>query len=229
MACTIRADEWSVDYSTIADAFSGAIEYANAVVGIVGKLEDVWFEKYLRMTPARHCVDILQVGTFSYSFDNPPFTREDDFVWNEDVEERTVVAYGIAIHAKGKRDRNRMRGPRGEREWSETQDGYCYDRGHLIAHSIGGIEDFGLFPQRRDINQGRSPRGRVFRSMETYCLHNPGVFCFARPIYLDRSSHPFYLEYGVLRPDMNLWVEVFENRYTDRLFTYPYHPQPEKE
>ena len=131
-----------------------------------------------------------------------------------------MVAYGRSVVVREKRDIYRMRGPLGEREWADSKDGFPYDRGHLIAHVIGGKEDFGLFPQRRDINQGISLPGKVFRSMERYCRATPGVFCFARPIYLDRSAHPFYLEYGILRPDITFWIEVFPNRYTDELFTY---------
>ena len=47
--------------------------------------------------------------------------------------------------------------------------------------------------------------------METYCYENPGTFCFSRPIYTDGSSVPRLLEFGVLKDDGNLWVEVFDN------------------
>ena len=173
------------------------------------------------MTPAQKCIDLIPWGTFNYIFENPSTVIRHDFVWNQDVEDRIVAVYGRSSPVREKRDPYRMRGPRCEREWGEADDGYHYDRGHFAAHSIGGQADLGLFPQRRDINRGRSPRGRVYRSMERYCLNNPGLFCFARPVYLDKSLHPFYLEFGILRSDLTFWVELFENRYTDKLFVAP--------
>jgi hypothetical protein len=219
-----RIAEWRIDYQALPDGLRGQ-DYASIVKAIAPVLEAQWCELYRQMTPAQNCIDIIQWDTFNYAYDNPCTIRHHEFVWNQDVEDRAVVVYGISRPVKEKRDKYRMSGPRGEREWGEGTDGYHYDRGHFIAHSFGGQADVGLFPQRRDINQGRSPRGRVYRSMERYCRDTPGVFCFARPIYLDKSDHPFYLEFGVLRPDLTFWVELFENRYTDKLFTMP--PQAE--
>src|SRR5215510_664166 len=56
------------------------------------------------------------------------------------------------------------------------------DRGHFIAHSIGGGLDVNVFWQDRDLNRGWSPEGKIFRQMETYCQEHPGTFCFSRPI-----------------------------------------------
>lgn len=219
------ANEWMIAYQALVDDMQG-LDYECIVDAIVPVLEAQWCGLYRQMTPAQNCVDVIAWDTFNYAYDNPCTIRQHEFVWNQDVEDRTVVVYGRSKPVKEKRDRYGMRGPRGEREWEESSDKYPYDRGHFIAHSIGGQAHVGLFPQRRDINRGRSPRGRVYRSMERYCLDNSGVFCFARPIYLDKSVHPFYLEFGILRPDLTFWVELFENRYTDQLFTAP--PQAER-
>ena len=40
---------------------------------------------------------------------------------------------------------------------------------------------------------------------------NRGTFCFSRPIYVDGSSVPRWLEFGLLKTDQTLWVEIFEN------------------
>ena len=79
--------------------------------------------------------------------------------------------------------------------------GKKWDKGHFIAHSIGGAVDgieMNVFVQRRDLNRGWSKEGKIFRVMETYCFMNPNTFCFNRPIYSDKTSKPSYLEYGLL-------------------------------
>lgn len=47
--------------------------------------------------------------------------------------------------------------------------------------------------------------------MEKYCREQEGTFCFSRPIYCDGSNVPRWLEFGVLKSDGTLWVEVFDN------------------
>ena len=47
--------------------------------------------------------------------------------------------------------------------------------------------------------------------MQKYCYENPGTFCFSRPIYANSTSIPRWLEFGLIREDRSLWVEVFEN------------------
>ena len=80
-----------------------------------------------------------------------------------------------------------------------------------MARSIGGGLDVNVFLQERNLNRGWSPQGKVYRQMERYCAEQPGTFCFSRPIYTDGSSIPRWLEFGLLRTDRTLWVEVFDN------------------
>jgi hypothetical protein len=35
--------------------------------------------------------------------------------------------------------------------------------------------------------------------------------CFSRPIYADGSNVPWWLEFGLLKVDHTLWVELFDN------------------
>jgi hypothetical protein len=37
------------------------------------------------------------------------------------------------------------------------------------------------------------------------------AFNFLRPVYADGSSVPRWLEFGLLKADQTLWVEVFDN------------------
>jgi hypothetical protein len=91
------------------------------------------------------------------------------------------------------------------------------DKGHFIAHSIGGAVDrleINVFVQRRDLNRYRSVEGKRYREMEKYCAQHPGTFCFSRPIYEDETSIPALLDFGVLRDDGALWIDTFDNRET---------------
>lgn len=68
------------------------------------------------------------------------------------------------------------------------------------------------FHKKRTLNRGWSPQGKIYRKMERYCFDNDGIFCFNRPIYFDETFRPSLLEFGVLKRDKNLWVELFDNR-----------------
>jgi hypothetical protein len=84
-----------------------------------------------------------------------------------------------------------------------------WDRGHYIAHSIGGSVDgneANVFSQLRSVNRGR------YRTMEAHCRANPGETCFSRTIFTDTSAHPTRIEFGVLKIDGELWVENLPNQ-----------------
>jgi hypothetical protein len=85
------------------------------------------------------------------------------------------------------------------------------DKGHFIAHAIGGGTDLNIFSQDRETNRGISVQGKVYRQMEKYCFARPGTFCFARPVYADATSVPRWLEFGLIKEDGRLWVELFDN------------------
>jgi hypothetical protein len=137
------------------------------------------------------------------------YQQEDDYdpaSGKAPIDARLVAAIGISQPRRTKRDDGRLRGisvsamPGVQGTW---------DRGHFIAHSIGGAVDgneANVFLQRRDVNRGR------YRIAEQYCKLNPGVTCFSRPIYSDTSAHPHSVEFGVLKTDGYLWVESMPNR-----------------
>jgi hypothetical protein len=152
-------------------------------------------------------VVVYSYGSFEYIFDtyqqSEPYERLSE---KAPIEARLVAAIGISNPQRRKRDDGRLRGvsvsalPGVEGKW---------DRGHFIAHSIGGTVDgneANVFLQLRSINRGR------YRSFERYCQRNPGVTCFSRPIYEDTSAHPTQLEVGVFKVDGTLWVQRLPNR-----------------
>ncbi len=93
------------------------------------------------------------------------------------------------------------------RKWTDKQT----DLGHYFAHAVGGNIYTNIFPQKREINQGKSEKGKVYREMERYIAKNDGIFFFSRPIYFDFSYRPYILEFGYLTKDFKWKVEYFEN------------------
>ena len=106
-------------------------------------------------------------------------------------EARLVGAVGYSKPSHGRRDDSRLRGWVGP---TGATFGAAWDKGHFIAHSIGGAVDgleANVFLQRRSVNRG------AYREMERYCAANPGVLCFSRPLYSDLSALPTEVEFGV--------------------------------
>lgn len=128
--------------------------------------------------------------------------------YDQTIEDRVVGVLGTSACANESRDASRMRGWVGA---TEELLGTNRDKGHFMARSIGGGLDVNLFSQNRLLNRGWSPQGKIYRRMEKYSREQEGTFCFSRPIYADGSNVPRWLEFGVLKSDGTLWVEVFDH------------------
>jgi hypothetical protein len=85
------------------------------------------------------------------------------------------------------------------------------DRGHLVAHTLGGGLDLNLVPQSSALNRGRSEEGRRWRALEREAAASPGTPLFVRPIYADATWSPSEFEYGLVRGG-GLHVERVQNR-----------------
>jgi hypothetical protein len=86
-----------------------------------------------------------------------------------------------------------------------------------MAYCLGGVVDgfeVNVFVQRTSLNRGwkSHAQGRLYRQMEDYCAARLGTFCFGRPLYGDETAKPMFIEFGILRPEGDLWVERFDNR-----------------
>jgi hypothetical protein len=194
--------EYVVDYQQVVQN-SPTAEYKELADYLQDVLSKEWILQYKKMTKIQTYIDEINLD-FTFLFDSQYNSIEDDF-----VEDRVVVTYGFSKKSEVKRDSSRMAGylKGAAWDWSDKDT----DKGHFIGHSLGGSLDQNLFPQKKDINRGHSERGKVYRKMESYCADNEGTFCFSRPIYCDFSTRPFVLEYGVLKQDGTLWVELFDN------------------
>ena len=205
-------------------AGAGQLDYASLFAGLercpaeatgaafVEQLLSVWKAAYLVMTP--HVVDtfVVRHGSFQYMFDDYATLEATGKVpYNPVFEARLVAVVGWSKPQSGCRDDYRLKGWVGP---TEAWWGRKWDKGHFIAHSIGGAVDqceLNVFIQRRSLNRGWSKAGKRYRLMETYCVEHPETFCFSRPLYADGSARPTMLEFGVLRADGELWLEVFDN------------------
>ncbi|HEX6086089.1 MAG TPA: hypothetical protein VF266_16270 [Thermoanaerobaculia bacterium] len=184
------------------------------------ELPHVWHEAYVAMTPARRLnVGIITRGSFDYYYDDQDTLIATGEIADEpNLESRLMAVLGITAPDARHRDDSRLRG------WLGPTDGTfgrAWDKGHFIAHSIGGAvagSELNVFIQRRDLNRGWSPAGRRYRAMETYCATHPGVLCWSRPIYTDDSAMPLQIEYGILKTDGELWVETFDNWWAEGEF-----------
>ena len=160
---------------------------------------------------ASHPPNIARVeyGTFDYLCDSYSGVEAlGEVAFDQRVRDRVVAVLGISLPLRGRRRRSM---PKGWVEHAEEIDSSGRDKGHFIAHAIGGGLDMNVFSQARDLNRGISEQGKAYRLMERYCYENAGTFCFSRPVYGDASSVPRWLEFGLLRDDGSLWVEIFEN------------------
>lgn len=171
------------------------------------ELPYLWRDFYLDMSARPTDIVIFTYGSFDYIFDSYQEQNTSASVTRQPpIEARLVAAVGCSQPKRTPRDDGRLRGIKVSAMPGTTGP---WDRGHYIAHSIGGTVDgneANVFLQLRSMNRGR------YRTLENYCLRNPGVLCFSRPLYVDVSAHPGYVEFGVLKPDGELWIERLPNR-----------------
>ena len=151
----------------------------------------------------------VEYGTFDYICDSySGMEALGEVAFDQRVRDRVVGVLGISLPMRGRR---RGSLPKNWVEHPGEVDSGGRDKGHFIAHAIGGGLDMNIFSQARGLNRGISEQGKVYRLMERYCYDNVGTFCFSRPVYDDAASIPRWVEFGLLRDDGSLWVEVFEN------------------
>jgi hypothetical protein len=130
------------------------------------ELPYLWTEDY--KDSCNHATDIcrISVGNFEYIFDDCLGSDKLGVNPNSKIESRVVAAFGKSSQWVKKRDDYRLRGWLGP---TNTFLGMLWDKGHYIAHCIGGAVDhaeLNVFKQRRDLNRGWSEEEKIFRKME---------------------------------------------------------------
>jgi len=204
---------WELDYPRLM-SYAGEMPYDEICTLLLEELPEGWKDKYTNNASREVSFYRLASGPFHYIYDDAERLLAEGVLDDDGkMESRMVAVFGRSspsVHSR-KSDDSRLKG------WlKKIRDRHGkVDKGHFMAHSMGGRvnqSEFNIFIQAADINQGHSERGKIFRQMEAYCAANPATFCFNRPIYGDSSSKPFMFEYGVLKNDGELWVELFDNR-----------------
>jgi hypothetical protein len=200
--------KYTIDYAAL--MFSArTVSGANIALFLQANLPRTWRDAYV--TTVAHPTNIVRCRSRTFEYLCDLYSRLEvtgEVPYDQTIEDRVVAVLGTSSRAEAPRDANRMQdwdGP--SEELVET----VRDKGHFMAHCIGGGLSVNVFSQERSLNRGWSPQGKIYRQMETYCYEQPGTFCFSRPIYADGSSVPRWLEFGLLKADQTLWVEVFDN------------------
>ncbi len=161
-----------------------------------------WIREYLRATLGRReIVEVEMASGYTYLYDSthhPPLDEADN---------RVLGAGGRSRPPAKPRDASRMRGYPSPQRDSPTP----VDRGHLIAHTIGGEYDMNLIPQDAALNRGIGDSNSRWRELERYCAAHPGTLLLVRAIYGDVSERPAELEYCVVGHDGTIRLERFVN------------------
>jgi hypothetical protein len=197
---------YAIDYQA---AWSAAREQSalNIAIAFERCLPVIWRQAYLRTITHEPNLVRFRHRTFEYICDlYSQLEATGSVSYGQTIADRVIGVFGTSSRAQESRN-----GRRRKIELSEELEGTQRDDGHLMARSIGGGLDVNLFSQDRLLNRGWSFQGKIYRRMEKYCREREGTFCFSRPIYCDGSNVPRWLEFGVLKNDESLWVEVFDN------------------
>ena len=145
---------WNIDYSSFLEEARN-VPGQEVIVFLAGELLYAWWDAYLGMTPRAANVVRFQYGTFEYVYDDYATLEATRTVpYSAASEARLVAVSGRSVLKKGKRDDYRLKGWVGA---TEKTFGPGWDKGHFIAHSIGGAVDqaeVNVFVQRRDLNRG---------------------------------------------------------------------------
>lgn len=190
------------------------LSYEEVVIHLMESLPSFWVETYKKDSNRLTDICIISNGTYEFIYDDTDSLIVRGIVPEDSKNAARIVAvFGKSSPKKKKRDDCRLRGWVGPTE--KIYGGKNWDKGHFIAHSIGGAVDqmeLNVFKQKRKFNRGWSSEGKLYRKMEEYCFKNPGIFCYNRPLYTNQSDKPSFLEFGLLKQNKELWVELFNNQ-----------------
>lgn len=208
--------DWTIDYTEIMREVQESAPTTQDAVP--RELCAAWMKAYKQCVPHQARINVIPLDGFDYIFDDASAVTQPEAVGPvEFICERLVAVHGRSQPSDGHpRKASRIRGfPRGAASDASVVDSVHHDRGHFIAHGSGGGADINLFPQLTEVNRGWSNRGRVYRRMEKYLVAHPGTYCFSRPIYSGWTDHPYVIEFGLLRADKDLSVDLFPNCRSD--------------
>jgi hypothetical protein len=145
-----------IDYEGIVRSTRGRSE-DEAIDLLMARLPKVWQKAYETMTPHPTGICFVRNESFIYMFDDyDSLEASRGLSFNPRCESRLVAALGCSRPKRKLRDDYRLKKWPGR---DEKRFGQKWDKGHFIAHSIGGAVDqceLNVFIQRRDVNRGWS-------------------------------------------------------------------------
>lgn len=146
-----------------------------------------WCDDYTAVTG--HPLHEITLGQYTYAYDT--------------ISGRAVCVVGRSAQPAAARDAARQRGfPR-----ARAED----DRGHLIAHSMGGPMDVNMFSQHRHLN-----RSNEWRSLERQAASNPGTPVAVHLRYEGDADRPSLIDYAY-EDRRGLHVVEFDNNRGTRV------------
>lgn len=137
--------------------------------GLLPKITRTWCDEYRRGVGS---ADICEVRLPSQQDPNQLFR----YLFDCEAG-RAVAAYGFV------RTRNETPRSEADKRLGPRQTGSPYDRGHLMAHLLGGGGDINVFRQHRSVNRG------AFQRIEELALEHRGAFYFVHPIYGEAGDY----------------------------------------
>ena len=144
---------------------------------------------------------------FWYLFDSTPSGRTEP----DEPAPRVLATWGISKPNTGRGDRRTLR-----RFPLPPMIHRRFDRGHLIAMSLGAGDYVNLVPQDPALNRGWSNPGRRWRALERYLARHPGTFIFVAVWYSDLTDVPERFDYAIVTTTWELRIESFSNGPTGR-------------
>jgi len=128
----------TLDYELILEE-AGVCSSENLIGFLSEELPYIWRDAYLLMTPRAIEIVRMQRGSFEYIYDDYATVEATGAVpYSPDAEARLVGVLSWSAPKVEKRDDGRLRGWVGP---TEKMFGREWDKGHFIAHSIGGAVD----------------------------------------------------------------------------------------
>src|SRR5713226_7407055 len=110
----------------------------NKIVLLMEELPHLWRDEYQRMSKREVSLVRIRHNSFEYIYDNYSYLEATGVIQHSLVEDRLVAVLGLSAPQSMGRDDYRLRGWVGP---TETAYGRECDKGHFIAHSLGGAVD----------------------------------------------------------------------------------------
>jgi hypothetical protein len=177
-------DDGRTDYEALASAVRAA---PGSTTVLAEAVSDAWSSQYRSETHGPTELVEVTLGALTYLFDI--------------AQQRLVGAYGTSKPTTAPRPQSRIRGHPSPNRPGEAQ----LDRGHVIAHTLGGGADINLVPQLHTLNIGNQ-----WRAYERYAQQHPGTFLMVQLEYTDPGQRPAAFTYGIVR-DGRLDYGTFSN------------------